>query len=410
MRPPIPENNEARLEALASYGILDTPVEADFDEFTALAARVCGTPVSVITFIDRDRQWFKSEVGQKEGETPLETSFCAHAILEDGDFCLVPDARRDPRFLDNPLVMSDPGLRFYAGAILRDAQGFALGTLCVADMKPRMLQDFQRQALRLMAKNIVQMLEIRRQAEQFRQISRKLNAELNLRKEILGIVSHDLRAPLAAIQLVNHVAAREVGRDRTPPKELLEDLVEVLEDTMGDMHRLIGDLSDYSMSECGTLPMQFADCRPGAVVEGVQRRFKLASEHLGVSLVVEDATNGASGLKADAQRLSQALGNLVGNALNYTAKGGKITLTARIHPDAVEFHVQDTGCGIQPDNLGRIFDPHWTSGEFEGSRGLGLEITRGIVYSHKGTLAVESKPGEGSTFTILLPIATEEAA
>ncbi|MGC4017717.1 MAG: GAF domain-containing sensor histidine kinase [Luteolibacter sp.] len=383
MRPPTPPNNEARLDALASYGILDTPVEADFDEFTTLAARVCGTPVSVITFIDRDRQWFKSEVGQSEGETPLETSFCAHAILED-DFCLVPDARLDRRFQDNPLVMQEGGLRFYAGAVLRDPDGFALGTLCVADLRPRMLEEFQLQALRLMAKNIVQMLEIRRQAEQYRQLSRQLNAELGIRKEILGLVSHDLRAPLAAIQLVNNVATREAAKGTTPPQEMLADLVEVLKDTVGDMNRLIGDLTDYSMCEQGRLPMNFGDCHPGAVVEGVHRRYKLASEDAGVTLELMDQTEGVNGLKADSQRLAQALGNLVGNALKYTSTGGRITIAAKLHANAVEFYVSDTGCGIAPDHLGRIFDPYWTTGEFIGSRGLGLEITRGIVAAHRG--------------------------
>ncbi len=121
-----------RLAALASYDMLDTPRERDFDEIADLAARICGTPIAVVNLIAEGRQFFKAEVGLGVRETPLDSSFCAKAILEE-DFLLVPDATRDHRFDCNPLVTGEPGLRFYAGALLKTEQGHAIGR-CVCSI------------------------------------------------------------------------------------------------------------------------------------------------------------------------------------------------------------------------------------------------------------------------------------
>jgi len=153
---------EERLAALRAYAILDTEPERAFDDITALAARLCDAPIAVVNLIDAQRQWFKSEVGLGVRETPLETSFCRHALLE-RDSMVVPDATQDPRFACNPLVTSHPGLRFYAGVLLKSA-GLPIGTLCVLDDRPRPegLTDLQMQALRVLADQVMTQLELRR--------------------------------------------------------------------------------------------------------------------------------------------------------------------------------------------------------------------------------------------------------
>ncbi|GJD54627.1 PAS domain-containing protein [Methylobacterium dankookense] len=153
----------ARLRALNSYGILDTPREPGFDDIAALAAEICGTPIAVVNFIGDGRQFFKAEVGLGVRETPLESSFCRQAILQ-SDFLYVPDAAQDPRFACNPLVTGEPGLRFYAGALLKTEDGLPIGTVCVLDTKPHELTERQQDSLRRLARQTMAQLEQRRAA------------------------------------------------------------------------------------------------------------------------------------------------------------------------------------------------------------------------------------------------------
>jgi GAF domain-containing protein len=163
MKPPIPLNEHARLELLRQYRVLDTAAEPAFDEITARAAEVCQTPVSLLTLVDRDRAWFKSNRGLELREIPRDFSFCAHAICQN-DLYTAPDMLADERFSHNPLVTQKPHLRFYAGVPLLSPEGLALGTLCVIDRKPRELTPEQADQLRELAKGAVLLLEIRRSA------------------------------------------------------------------------------------------------------------------------------------------------------------------------------------------------------------------------------------------------------
>src|SRR6266852_9555476 len=152
MIPPIPKNEAKRLKVLLQYQVLDTVPEEVFDDLTELADRICEAPIALITLVDEDRQWFKSKVGISDKETSRDISFCAHAILQ-SDLFIVSDATKDQRFAHNPLVTSDPRIRFYAGAPLITPDGHALGTLCVIDKVPRELRLEQQQALRVLARH-----------------------------------------------------------------------------------------------------------------------------------------------------------------------------------------------------------------------------------------------------------------
>ena len=163
-----PDNEEARIKKLLSYRVLDTKAESAYDDLTAIAAQICGTPASIVSLVDASRQWFKSTVGLDATETPRDLAFCAHAILQP-QVMVIPDARADERFANNPLVTGPPYVRFYAGAPLITPEGYALGTLCVIDLEAKEMGTAQIQALEALARQVVNQLEIRLTLEQIQQ-------------------------------------------------------------------------------------------------------------------------------------------------------------------------------------------------------------------------------------------------
>jgi hypothetical protein len=172
MTAPILQNEKKRLKVLWQYEVLDTVPEEVFDDLTELAARICEAPIALISLVDEKRQWFKSKVGVTVSETSRDLSFCAYAITQ-ADLFIVPDATRDERFAKNPLVTSEPKIRFYAGAPLITPDGHALGTLCVIDKVPRELRPEQKQALRILARHVVSQLELRRRSRELGDVRRE---------------------------------------------------------------------------------------------------------------------------------------------------------------------------------------------------------------------------------------------
>ncbi|HKM81405.1 MAG TPA: GAF domain-containing protein [Candidatus Acidoferrum sp.] len=160
MSAPSPSVELARVAALDRYAILDTEPEQTFDDLVVLAAYVCKTPIAMLSLVDDHRQWFKSKVGVEIRETPRESSICAHAIQQQ-DLFIVPDTRNDARFRENPMVLGEPHIRFYAGAPLINEDGFALGTLCVIDREPRELDETQKEALKSLSRLSLGQMELR---------------------------------------------------------------------------------------------------------------------------------------------------------------------------------------------------------------------------------------------------------
>ena len=220
----VDEDEKSRLEALTSYGILDTEPEKEFDDIAKIASRICGTPIAVVNLVGDRVQFFKAEVGLGVRSTPFDSSFCAKAILED-EFLMIPDAAKDYRFDCNPLVVGDPHIRFYAGAILKTPEGHPIGTVCVLGYEPLVLDELQQDTLRLLAKQVMVQLELRKslrekssEAEAQRLLSERRRAEAEAlatadaeRKILNQELAHRMKNTLATVMAIASQTLKDVS-------------------------------------------------------------------------------------------------------------------------------------------------------------------------------------------------------
>jgi two-component sensor histidine kinase len=264
-----------RLAALRRYGILDTPREAEFDEIVGLAAELCGAPIGVINLIDESRQWFKSEQGLGVRETPLDTSICSHVILED-EFVEISDTHGDARTRDNPLCVADTGLRFYAGAQLQTPEGLPIGTLCVLDNQPRQLTDFQKRALKALARQVMRELELRLAIRQ--------------REALHGEMDHRVKNSLANVS-----AILKIYRSRSTAESAEAfDAVARRIDAISLLHQELHDTNYIERVPMGSfIPRILALLRAGApagvtITHQVDDILLLSSEASAVAIIISE--------------------------------------------------------------------------------------------------------------------------
>ena len=392
MAPPIPLNEAARLAALDRYQILDTAPEQAYDDFTQLAARICGVPIALVSLVDKDRQWFKSTVGLEAPQTPREQAFCAHAIV-DNQLLVVPDATHDPRFEGNPLVTGDPHIRFYAGAPLVTGSGHGLGTLCVIDRTPRELSSDQLASLQALSRQLMAQLELRHALLQLTEAERA-------KKVFVAHVSHELRTPLTSIR-----GALALVRESEP--DLSDDTRELLSAAHRNADRLlalVNDLLDLERVGSGELAIMKAECDlAGAIARALETVRPIATD----AGVIVSAAATSSRLQADSERLTQVLLNLLANAVRFSPRGGVVTIGVTGEGGRVRVSVDDQGPGVPAAFRAAIFEPfkqvQGSAAHRKGGTGLGLTISRAIVHGHDGTIGVGDAPGGGARFWFELP-------
>lgn len=225
----------SRVEALRSYDILDTPREKEYDDIVNVVSAICDVPISVVNLIDRDRQWFKAEVGLGVRETPLPASICAHAILQRGLF-VVHDTLKDARFCDNPLVTGEPKLRFYAGALLETPEGLPLGTICVLDYKPRHLTDEQKALLRLMASQIMKLFELRRSVEREKSARKRAELLVEQNETLSREADHRIMNSLQLVSAVLALQKRNASSEATEHIEAARQRVQAIATVHRQLH------------------------------------------------------------------------------------------------------------------------------------------------------------------------------
>jgi len=231
MPAPLPLDETQRLATLRKYLVLDTPPEQALDDLTRLAAAICEAPIALISLVDEDRQWFKAKFGLEISETPRADSFCAHALLQQ-DLFMAPDAAADARFADNPMVVGEPGIRFYAGMPLITPEGAVLGALCVLDRAPRTLSPTQEEALSALGRHVMTHLELRRQSRELRASDGKLRAILEAEPECVKLMGSDAmlyEINAAGLRLIEADNLEAVANKNLLPVVVTEDRAAVSE-------------------------------------------------------------------------------------------------------------------------------------------------------------------------------------
>jgi signal transduction histidine kinase len=397
--PPTPEESE-RLATLDYYEILDSEAEQDFDEIVELAAQICEVPISLVSLVDSQRQWFKAKKGLEADQTPREQAFCAHALLQPHELMVVPDAHCDERFHDNPLVTGTPSIRFYAGSPLVAPNGQALGTLCVIDTQPRELTPFQTQALQTLGKQALHLMEMRRALRREAEYARELERNNREKDKFLSLLSHDLKGPVTAMQYSLEFVAESIADVKQ--NELFRETLHACT----KMRHLTESLLDWAKLQTGKMRIRRRECEVRQHLREALDLMQHKAKEKSIDLRLETDTEGQ--VYCDRDMLAAILRNVLSNAIKFTPSGGQVRLSFRYaSPSVMEIRIRDTGVGMSEEVLSKLFrmDELYTSSETEGEEGngLGLLLCREFAQKNEGDLLVESRPQQGTTVRIHLP-------
>ncbi len=390
---PKPENEHQRIAALYEYNILDSIPEKEYDDITRIAAEICGMPMSSISIIDRERQWFKSRVGLNDPETSRDLSFCAHAILEPENIFIIKNAATDERFSDNPLVTGEPNIAFYAGVPLINDTGNALGTLCVLDNKPNELTKEQKETLKALARQVVAAFEVRKKNNQLREAKQQLEQVNQDLSKFAYVIAHDIKSPCSSLAMsVTFIKEAYYDLFDTEGKNLLEMMDEVSHSAI----KMVDGILEHTRT-INNVEVKKEEFTFGEFGSELKKLLVIPAEFC---FEVNDTT---LPLFTSKYMLLQVLLNLCNNAIKYNDKqAGKITVSASDEGSHYKFSVTDNGPGISPENQARIFDLFTTLNSKDRFNnkgfGIGLSTVKRIVEKMGGAIQIESEMGKGSSF------------
>ncbi len=400
--PQIAVEDKPRLDAVLQTGLLDTPPEESFDRLTKLAAKLIGVPATFISLVDQNRDFYKSCFGFGE---PLATTrqlegrtFCHHAIVSAGPL-LIDDTMADPLFREIPTVQS-LGVRAYAGIPLITDEGQAIGSFCAIDFAPRDWSQLEVEILSELAASAMREIKLRSALRDAETHARAAQDAVRAREEVLAVVAHDLRTPLNFIKMGAQLVAE------APDAKENAQLLERVEGAADLMNLLIEDLLEVAKIEAGRMSIHPKPLSAQTLVDdAIKMSEPLALRHQ-IRLITECET-GLPSVLADYERILRVFSNLIVNAVKFSGASGDVRVTAARGDGTVRFSIIDSGPGIQPENLERIFDRYWQadSADRRGA-GLGLAIVKAIVSAHGGTIGVSSTVGQGSNFYFDLPTVT----
>jgi len=399
------ESELERASELHRYDILDSAPEAAFERVTKLASEIFDVPVSAISFPIDDRLWFKSIVGLDMPECPRAAGICSH-VIESSEPLVLRDAEMNERFHDHPMVAGDPNVRFYAGAPLIAPSGHRVGSLCVADVKPRHgFSDAEAGRLQELAALVVDELELRRERKRAQLANEAKSA-------FLAAMSHEIRTPMNGIL---GMADLLLMADDLGPSHRRR--IEIIQRSGETLLALLDQILDLSKIEAEKLELNASPFDLRELIHDIHALFEPKTQSKSLWFDMQDRIGDKHLVIGDALRIRQILSNFLGNAVKFTEQGG-ISLLATIEPGSnntakARFEIKDTGVGIDPSALERVFAPFeqadpLTWSKFGGT-GLGLAICKKLAQMMGGDVGVDSTPGKGATFWLQIDLEIQDA-
>lgn len=387
-----------RIKTLIDFDILDTSPEEMFDDITSIASYVCGMPIALISLLDRDKQFFKSNFGLSIRETPIEYSFCKMAIETPEDIFIIEDAREDERFKNNPLVSDDPNIVSYYGVPLNSKTGISYGTLCVIDTEVKILTKAQKNILKKLSRQVEHLIELRRNNNLLNDYQSKIEKYSNDMEEFAFMAAHDLKAPIRAIdsfiKLINN-------KHQNHWDEKDQKHINFILNSTSKMNTLIHDLLEYSKTNISKSVVTEFNSK-----ELITEIFKNLTYDISINkpkLISDDLPI----ITHSKIAFTILFHNLFVNAIKYQ----KANTTPVIKVEFTEntshlfFSVEDNGIGIEEEYHDLIFKPFkrlHNNSEYQGN-GLGLSVCKKIIENLNGTIKVVSTFGTGTTFLLSIP-------
>lgn len=391
----INQENE-RLAALKSYNILDTKPEKDFDDIAELASQICQVPISSITLMDKDRQWFKSKVGFDYTEVPIENSFCSYLMMNNMKEIEVENMKIHPYFQTNPHVIGEPNIAFYAGVLLIDPDGHTLGSLCVYDLEPKRLSDFQLNALQKLAHQVIKLLELRKKNALLEENNASLLSKYNELEQFARVVSHDIKSPLNNIISLTNLFQDEYGN---VIDESGNEYLEYISKSSLELKNFVDAILIYYKSDTiKTTEKEAIDWN--SLFNKIILMLDSKNEYeitLPSYYSIEFYSNKMA--------MEQIISNLISNSIKYNDKEKvKIEIELTELKSEILLSIKDNGIGIAESDFEKVFSFFTTLGKkdrFDNiGTGIGLSTVQKMVHKLDGRIELESEIGRGSTFKL----------
>ncbi len=398
--PPIPANELGRLLDLSELDLDYSNHKDNFKDLAKLAAKVAGTPISLVNLIDSYTQWTISDYGLSIEQMPREDSVCQYTIASTDHF-EVEDLKTDVRFKDKFYVADEPHLRYYLGVPLKTTKGHNIGALCVLDTELKEIDPEKFELLQIIAEEIVNRLNA------YRSIS-NLKSQLFEAKETKKKVAHDIRGPLGGIIGLAEIISEQGDSNK------IDEVLEFIK-MIHKSGRSILELADEILSEHKPKSLKSDEFNLLLFKEKLEKLYQLQARNKNITFVV-NVDMASSEIPFSKNKLLQITGNLISNAMKFTSVNGKVIVDLELKAsdlnNVLQIRVTDTGVGLSETAIKTILNGNASSTNGTGGEhgfGFGLALVKHLVDGLKGTINISSDPGKGATFSVDLPQPSEHS-